>query len=368
MSSSKSPAIWGDWSEWTFDHSYSRYYRVRQNIQGDYDYEWDQPSAQEDVPRTTDDHVDSLANDMSMTTLSPESAEEHQAVEDEYTTDPESKNKGKAPSSKHKSRRHDRESHHSGHYDTGYGQAQIDEHYEYEPAESSQTAAAAVAIAHRAAYHEPAYSYAESSAAYGQYDDGHAASSSSYYQETTQHRASDELDQRYNVEHSSRFRAGEIFKVYWSEPKGAKRMPSLSGRVEQVNKLGQLVHTGFRRFIVIANDQGHCTCVPILTYENKACTKNGVKPDKHGIIHDERKKAHMLHREPDLGFKPIRAIMTEALETLARESRVNYSKPSTIEHNSLVWFIGRVHPDDFHIVSKAYSKCWAKKDARHRRA
>lgn len=38
-------------------------------------------------------------------------------------------------------------------------------------------------------------------------------------------------------------------------------MPSLSGREEQVNKLGQLVHTGFRRFIVIANDQGHCTCV-----------------------------------------------------------------------------------------------------------
>ncbi|VUC33574.1 unnamed protein product [Clonostachys rosea] len=177
---------------------------------------------------------------------------------------------------------------------------------------------------------------------------------------------SEYLDNRYAVQPSSKFRAGEIFKVFWSEPKG-KKIPSLSGREETVSHLGELVHTGFRRFIVIANDQGHCTCVPILTYESKACTKKGVKPDRHGIIHDERKKAKTLSNEPTLGFKPVRAQMTEPMETLAKESRVNYSKPSTIEHNALVLFIGRIHPDDFSIVKKAYSRCWERKNHHHRK-
>jgi len=306
---------------------------------------------------------------MSITTIAHDADEP--AVDDEYTTETttttDADPKGKRGHKSSKSKSHSRSEHDSRaeHYEQGYAPSHIgtiDEHNEYQQMDNTQNPSTL-----NRSYHDQTYTYSEqTSAPYGYYDE-HDAPSASYHQDNAQHRPSDELDQRYNVEHSSRFRAGEIFKVYWSEPKGARRMPSLSGREEQVNKLGQLVHTGFRRFIVIANDQGHCTCVPILTYENKACTKSGVKPEKHGIIFDERKRPHTLHREPDLGFKPIRATMTEPLETLAKESRVNYSKPSTIEHNSLVWFIGRVHPDDFHIVSRAYNKCWAKKDARHRR-
>ena len=97
---------------------------------------------------------------------------------------------------------------------------------------------------------------------------------------------------------------------------------------------------------------------PILTYESRVCSKPGVKPHKHGIIYDERKKPRMLHGEPELGFRPVRARMSEDIETLARESRVNYSKSLTIEHNTPILFVGDVHPDDYRIVWKAYDKCW----------
>lgn len=55
----------------------------------------------------------------------------------------------------------------------------------------------------------------------------------------------------------------KIFKVHWSEPQGASSdgAPSVSGKHEIQNRFGTKFFVGFRRFIVIANDQGHCTCV-----------------------------------------------------------------------------------------------------------
>ena len=96
---------------------------------------------------------------------------------------------------------------------------------------------------------------------------------------------------------------------------------------------------------------------PIHTYEGRACSKKGVKADMHGIIHDARKRPQLVNREPRLGFPPVRANMVEN-ESLAIESRVNYSKPSTIEHNSGVKHIGDVHNDDLLNVKDAHDTCW----------
>lgn len=68
----------------------------------------------------------------------------------------------------------------------------------------------------------------------------------------------------------------------------------------------------------------------------------------------------MVHGEPELGFQSVRARMYEASETLAKESRVNYSKSSTIEHNTPIYFIGEIVPEDWRIVKRAYDKCWEK--------
>ncbi|KAM3497490.1 hypothetical protein MY10362_009160 [Beauveria mimosiformis] len=172
-----------------------------------------------------------------------------------------------------------------------------------------------------------------------------------------------ELDPRYRIEHSTRFQPGEIFKVHWSEPQGSiSEAPKSSSKKEDLqNKFGTAFFVGFRRFIVVANDQGHCTCVPILTYGGKACKKSGVKPEKHGIVYERGQKSKKLDGEPSLGFSPVRVEMTEEGEKISRESRVNYSKLVTVEHNVKVFFIGHVYASDWQIVGDAVNHCWNKK-------
>ncbi|KAM3533773.1 hypothetical protein MY4038_002976 [Beauveria bassiana] len=172
-----------------------------------------------------------------------------------------------------------------------------------------------------------------------------------------------ELDPRYRIEHSTRFQPGEIFKVHWSEPQGSiSEAPKSSSKKEDLqNKFGTAFFVGFRRFIVVANDQGHCTCVPILTYGGKACKKSGVKPEKHGIVYERGQKSKKLNGEPSLGFSPVRVEMTEEGEKISRESRVNYSKLVTVEHNVKVFFIGHVYASDWQIVGDAVNHCWNKK-------
>jgi len=101
---------------------------------------------------------------------------------------------------------------------------------------------------------------------------------------------------------------------------------------------------------------------PILTYERQGCNKRGVKPLKHGIIYQVGKTPRLLPGEPNLGFAPVRAILREKTEQLAKESRVNYAKLQTVEHNFRVCFIGKVDADDFrNIVRPAVDICWSRK-------
>ena len=70
----------------------------------------------------------------------------------------------------------------------------------------------------------------------------------------------------------------------------------------------------------------------------------------------------MLDGEPKLGFYPVRLELDYQSEKLARESRINYAKLMTIEHNVKVFFIGRIVRDDFdNIVHPAVDKCWSDK-------
>ncbi|KAG6011795.1 hypothetical protein E4U43_008123 [Claviceps pusilla] len=161
----------------------------------------------------------------------------------------------------------------------------------------------------------------------------------------------------------------EIDPMYWSEPQGSGeyKHASVSGRQQIQNRFGIKFFVGFRRFIVVANDQGHCTCVPILTYGGKGCNKNGVKPAKHGIIHEHGHKPRMLNGEPKLGFPAVQARITEVGERLSKESRVNYSKLVTVEHNVKVFFIGSVAPECWSQVADAVNDCWYQKVHQRRR-
>lgn len=79
-------------------------------------------------------------------------------------------------------------------------------------------------------------------------------------------------------------------------------------------------------------------------------------------------KAQPMPNEPRLGMPPVRLEMYAEGEKLARESRVNYSKHVTIEHNWKVLFIGRIHPDDHDLVEDSVNQCWEqRKRTRHER-
>jgi hypothetical protein len=104
-----------------------------------------------------------------------------------------------------------------------------------------------------------------------------------------------------------------------------------------------------------------------LTYEHKACTKKGVKPLKHGIVYQAGKRPRLVDNEPTLGFDPVRVDLYERTEKLDKESRVNYAKITTVEHNFRVFMIGSVDPWDFeNIVIPAVDHCWARKQRNNR--
>ncbi|KAI0134585.1 hypothetical protein BJ170DRAFT_206578 [Xylariales sp. AK1849] len=163
------------------------------------------------------------------------------------------------------------------------------------------------------------------------------------------------LDQEYKVEPSWKFHPGAVCKVLWSEPVGVPTAPG--------NQEGADFIVSYRRFIVVATDEGHhSTCVPILTYERKGCNKKGVKASQHGIIYSKgQSEPRRLKGEPTLGYPPV-AVTMSVKERLPKESRVNYAKLVTIEHNVKVLFIGTVEDKYFETVEHAVNGCWETKE------
>ncbi|KAI0834171.1 hypothetical protein F5Y06DRAFT_300881 [Hypoxylon sp. FL0890] len=184
----------------------------------------------------------------------------------------------------------------------------------------------------------------------------------------------EELDSRYKVERSTRFQPGEVFKILWSEPLGQVGQAGPDDPISDVTKrrtaAGSKFYIGYRRFIIVTTDESHhSTCVPILTYDRRGCLKKGVRASKHGIIYTAGSKPPKpLKGEPALGFQPVALQVYTDGETLAKESRVNYSKLVTIEHNVKVFFIGSIAPQDFEIVRYAVEECWNNKIHRSKKS
>ncbi|KAJ3489406.1 hypothetical protein NLG97_g6006 [Lecanicillium saksenae] len=402
---------WGAWSEWTWDSTQQANVRVRQDSQGHLEYEWDQqdlnPAGHARTPR------DAAVEDITerLNSLSPATNEAHFEVEDEYAyaggTPEQSKAKKTKSKNKEKEKSHRRHASSDGKssttslegtvytedgalpyvestYETEYQGQNITSTVNYSQYGSARAAysnelSRSSGYARFAQEGEASSSQAAATLLYtgeefegaGEAQSGSEGSPTPQLETTTDDSyvpgmvegGTGELDPRYRIEHSTRFQPGEIFKVHWSEPQGSinEQQKSSSKKQDLQNKFGTKFFVGFRRFIVVANDQGHCTCVPILTYGGKGCKKHGVKPEKHGIVYERGQKSKKLDGEPPLGFAPVRVEMTEEGEKISRESRVNYSKLVTVEHNVKVFFIGHVYPSDWQIVGDAVNYCWNKK-------
>jgi uncharacterized protein DUF6590 len=53
----------------------------------------------------------------------------------------------------------------------------------------------------------------------------------------------------------------QVFKIYWSEPMGSNGAYSVSNKQVYPGEYGLAFYTGFRRFVVVASDEGNSTCV-----------------------------------------------------------------------------------------------------------
>jgi hypothetical protein len=79
-----------------------------------------------------------------------------------------------------------------------------------------------------------------------------------------------------------------------------------------------------------------------LTYGSQGTNKPGVKAEYHAMIYTDEKVPSPLPGE-QLVKRAVRMEPSSPEEKLDLESRVNYAKVYTIEHNIRVCFIGKIH-------------------------
>lgn len=144
-------------------------------------------------------------------------------------------------------------------------------------------------------------------------------------------------------------------------------------------RFAERAHSTIRRFVIVAADYGHCQCLsvylhnpvhetiaynicrPILTYHRQGTTKPGVKREDHAIIYTGDRPPRGIEGEDQLKLRPIRVIPKTPRDKLEKESRINYAKIYTVEHNVKVHFIGYVDPTFQHKLVADFDATWMKK-------
>ncbi|KAF4996931.1 hypothetical protein FDECE_12254 [Fusarium decemcellulare] len=180
----------------------------------------------------------------------------------------------------------------------------------------------------------------------------------------------DHLCVGYQVQHSARFQPGEILQVLSPDTtQGTEGDGYASDETIYRDEYGGQIFVHYRRFILLANDLGHCQCVPISTHRGKGLKKRGIRAETHGIIYEKDKRPSLLDGEPEAGFPPVRVELFEHGERWPPVSRVNYEQLTTVEHHIKVLFIGRIMAADWKIVQDAVDTCWSNRThyRRHRR-
>ena len=99
---------------------------------------------------------------------------------------------------------------------------------------------------------------------------------------------------------------------------------------------------------------------PIMTYGHQATAKAGINRDDHAVVYMGNTAPALKPEEVYLEKEPIRIIGTSPRDKLLSDSRINYAKIYTVEHNVKVHFIGNIAKESlrtFHVDFDAtYSK------------
>jgi hypothetical protein len=86
-----------------------------------------------------------------------------------------------------------------------------------------------------------------------------------------------------------------------------------------------------------------------------------VKCDDHAIVYIGDKPPNEIEGEERLRLRPIRIVPNTPRDKLEKESRINYAKIYTVEHNVKVYFIGSVAPECKHALVADFDTVWNKK-------
>ncbi|KAF2722887.1 hypothetical protein K431DRAFT_221009, partial [Polychaeton citri CBS 116435] len=150
-------------------------------------------------------------------------------------------------------------------------------------------------------------------------------------------------------QHPARFfTVGKVFLVLWVEPAGESVVTYLQAG-ETTGRFGERVYSKVRRFVVIRQQSGYCSALPITTYGRRGVSKPGVIKSEHAIIHTgsqapEPLNAELPHRgEAGMRSRAIRVDPDERDTKLDLLSRLDFGKITTIQHNLKVKSFGKVN-------------------------
>ncbi|RYC63317.1 hypothetical protein CHU98_g2887 [Xylaria longipes] len=134
------------------------------------------------------------------------------------------------------------------------------------------------------------------------------------------------------------FKRGIVIRTLWPQPRsydGGSRK-----EIFKVDGWTEKIHYKITWFVVIQVFKAHCIALPVHTYGGQGTTKPDVDSSNHAALILEGDQQKLLQGEV-LSKDPIRMI-AETVIDLDQASRINFSKPTTIEYNIKVVKVGRI--------------------------
>lgn len=122
---------------------------------------------------------------------------------------------------------------------------------------------------------------------------------------------------------------------------------------KQTTKLGVEIFSHICRMVVVKECHGFVWAIPINTYSGHGVGKRGFNQadiDAHAIIYMQPERPRAIAREPSMRKTPIKVIPVGG-ETLDAASRINFSKPHSIDHNVKFLNIGKVAQESMPYLS-----------------
>lgn len=131
-----------------------------------------------------------------------------------------------------------------------------------------------------------------------------------------------------------------MFLTLWSQPKGFSHEP----------------FTEWARFAVVKPSASFSVCLRISTYSGKGTTKSGVASRDHAAVVALGDTYIPQPNGETMDKDPIEVKIENADMTIDPMSRINFTKPYTVEHNVKMRNIGRVVGDSVGLIDRYFAE------------